>query len=304
MGDGYWGYYESAKPREVKDGIKARSRRGAIGETWWSKRWIGLLESFGIGERLGRGRSYARKGQVISIDAKKGIVTAKVQGTRAKPYDVSIQLNQISKDDWDKATDAMASKAIFAAKLFSGEMPLDIEDAFNEAGVSLFPTSIEDINTDCSCPDWSNPCKHIAAVYYLLAESFDDDPFLIFKLRGRTREEIIDVLREKRAVAASAEEESEVIDKNLSIRSEKVKPLEGCLDSFWRTGDALDSFSVNPLCPDVENAILKRLGDAPFYIHKINLASLLATAYKVASGTALQKAVEEAKASTQMKEEK
>jgi uncharacterized Zn finger protein len=241
---------------------------------------------------------------VISIDAKKGIVAAKVQGTRAKPYDVSIQLNQISKDDWDKATDVMASKAIFAAKLFSGEMPLDIEDAFNEAGVSLLPTSIEDINTDCSCPDWSNPCKHIAAVYYLLAESFDDDPFLIFKLRGRTREEIIDVLREKRAVAASAEEESEVIDKNLFIRSEKVKPLEDCLDSFWRTGDALDSFSVNPLCPDVENAILKRLGDAPFYIHKINLASLLATAYKVASGTALQKAVEEAKVSMQMKEEK
>ena len=289
----YWGYYKPAKPKEVKDGIKAKSKRGAIGETWWSKRWIDVLESFDMGARLTRGRTYARKGQVISIDIQKGEVTAKVQGTRPKPYAVSIQLNPISEPEWDKVTDAMASKAIFAAKLLSGEMPLDIEDAFSEAGISLFPRARKELETECSCPDWANPCKHIAAVYYLLAERFDEDPFLIFKLRGRTKDEIIAALREKRAGATSVEEESEAITESaVSSTGEKVKPLEECQDpnSFWQAGDALDSFSVNPAPPEVENAILKRLGESPFYVGKVNLVSLLSKAYEVASRDALQKA--------------
>ncbi len=287
----YWGYYKPAKPKEVKEGIKAKSKRGAIGETWWSKRWIDVLESFDMGARLTRGRTYARKGQVVSIDVQKGEVTAKVQGTRPKPYTVKIQLNPISEPEWDKVTDAMASKAIFAAKLLSGEMPLDIEDAFSEAGISLFPRVRKELETECSCPDWANPCKHIAAVYYLLAERFDEDPFLIFKLRGRTKNEIIAALREKRAAATSVEEESEAItERAVSTTGEQAKPLEECLDSFWQAGDALDSFSVNPARPEVENAILKRLGDAPFYVGKVNLVSLLSKAYEVASREALQKA--------------
>ena len=233
-----------------------------------------------MGARLTRGRTYARKGQVITIDVQKGEVTAKVQGTRAKPYEVRIQLNPISESEWDSVADAMASKAIFAAKLLSGEMPLDIEDAFRDANVALFPTSKGELKTDCSCPDWANPCKHIAAVYYLLAERFDEDPFLIFKLRGRTKEEIIDALREKRAL--TAEEEYEAITA-VSITVEEVRPLEKCLDSFWQAGEALDSFSVNPAPPEVENAILKRLGDAPFYVAKVNLSSLLSKAYEMAA---------------------
>lgn len=285
----YWGYYKPAKPKEVKNGIKAKSKRGAIGETWWSRRWISVLESFDMGARLSRGRSYARKGQVISIDIQKGEVTAKVQGTRAEPYEVRIQLNPISKLDWDRVSDAMASKAIFAAKLLSGEMPLDIEDAFSKAGVSLFPGAKKELETNCSCPDWANPCKHIAAVYYLLAERFDEDPFLIFKLRGRTKEEITGALREKRTLTAKEESEA-ITERAVSATGEKVRPLEECQDSFWQAGDALYSFSVNPARPEVENAILKRLGDAPFYVGKVNLISLLSKAYEVASSAALQKA--------------
>ena len=76
----YWSYYEKTSPKEVKNGLKAKSKRGSIGETWWSKRWVGVLESFNLGARLTRGRSYARKGQVISIDVKPGVVQARVQG--------------------------------------------------------------------------------------------------------------------------------------------------------------------------------------------------------------------------------
>jgi len=288
---GFWGHYEPARPKPVKDGIKAKSQRGDIGETWWSKRWIGVLESFGMGARLGRGRSYARMGQVVSIDVQKGIVSAKVQGTRPKPYLVEIELKPLSEKDWDKVTDAMASQAVFAAKLLSGEMPQNIEEAFSEAKVSLFPTSVKDLITDCSCPDWANPCKHIAAVYYLLAERFDEDPFLIFKLRGRTKEEIIEILREKRAQTLPEEEASTLIEADLSPKGTAV-PLEECLDTFWQAGEALDSFTVNPTLPEVDNAILKRLGSAPFTVGKHNVASLLAKAYSVASSAALRKARE------------
>lgn len=287
-----WGYYEPARPKPVKDGIKTKNQRGEIGETWWSKRWIGVLESFHMGARLTRGRAYARKGQVISIDVQKGIVTAKVQGTRTKPYSVKIALNPLSEKDWAKVTDAMASQAVFAARLLSGEMPRNIEEAFAEAKVPLFPISEKELGTDCSCPDWANPCKHIAAVYYLLAERFDESPFLIFKLRGRTKEEIIEMLREKRAETLPEEEASTLIEADFSQESAAI-PLEECLDTFWQAGEALDSFTVDPALPDVENAILKRLGNAPFMIGKHNPAALLAKAYTVVSNAALQKALGE-----------
>ncbi|MFA4836197.1 MAG: SWIM zinc finger family protein [Dehalococcoidia bacterium] len=294
-----WGYFEPSRPRPVKDGIKTKSPRGEIGETWWSKRWIKTLHAFGMGARLDRGRSYARKGQVISIEVQKGIVTAKVQGTRAKPYSVKIELPPLSEKDWDKVTDAMSAQALFAAKLLSGEMPQNIEEAFAEAKVSLFPTSKKELDTECSCPDWANPCKHIAAVYYLLAEIFDEDPFLIFKLRGLTREEIIKILREKRAQTLSEEDTSGIIEADFSEEYFPVPPLEECLNNYWEALQTLNPFTVNPTPPEVDNAILKRLGDAPFAIGKHNVASLLAKAYTVAGNAALQKALGEQSLPTQ-----
>ncbi len=285
---GYWGYYRSEKPKEVKDGIKAKSRRGAIGEKWWSKRWVALLESFNMGSRLSRGRSYARKGQVISIDVQKGLVRSKVQGVQSVPYNIKIRLAKISEDDWDKATEVMASKAIFAAMLLSGEMPADIEDAFTEAGSSLFPGR-KDIKTDCSCPDWADPCKHIAAVYYLMAEKFDEDPFLIFKLRGRTKEEIIEALR-KRRVSTLVEDEGKGEAEDEVSTSQDEKPAEECLDTFWELGDVLELVAPYPTPPEVTNAVLKRLGDAPFSIGDANLATFLPRAYEIAGRAALEMA--------------
>jgi uncharacterized Zn finger protein len=288
----YWSYYERASPKAVKNGLKAKSKRGSIGETWWSKRWVSVLESFDLGARLTRGRSYARKGQVISIDVEAGMVRAKVQGTMSKPYDVEIKLKPLCEADWEKVTVAMASKAVFAARLLSGEMPQNIEQAFSDSGISLFPKKGDDLLTDCSCPDWSNPCKHIAAVYYLLAEQFDRDPFLIFKLRGRTKEEIVEALRSLRS--AGAAQDLDKISGPISLVEDKKKPLEECLDCFWQKGSELDLLEVNPRGPQVQNAVLKRLGDAPFSLGSANLAALLAKAYGIAGRAALQKAAGEA----------
>jgi len=289
---GYYRYFPPSSPKRVKDGIKAKSRKGDIGETWWSRRWIEVLESFNMGARLYRGRSYARQGQVISIDVQAGLATARVQGSRSKPYDVRIQLKPIPEKDWKKVTEAMASQAIFAAKLLSGEMPQNIEEAFTGVKISLFPTSRKQLETDCSCPDWANPCKHIAAVYYLLAERFDEDPFLIFKLRGRTKDVIIKELREKRAKRLPRES-THSSDREGFPPGEPTLPLEECLKGFWQAGEALNSFTVQIATPPVEATILKRLGDSPFAIKGHNLTSLLSKAYGVVSRAALQKALEE-----------
>ena len=275
----YWDYFEPSRPIKVKGGIKARSEHGAIGSTWWSKRWVSVLESFNMGARLTRGRSYARQGQVLSIDVQPGQVKARVQGSRPRPYNVEIRLKPLSDQDWDKVTDAMADQALFAAKLLAGEMPTNIEEAFSAVQLSLFPTAARELETDCSCPDWANPCKHIAAVYYLLAERFDEDPFLIFKLRGRTKEQIIEVLRHKRAASLPAEGASPSPEADDSTPAANVLSLEDYLDTFWQAGEALDSFTVNPGAPRIDKAILKRLGDAPFTVAGQNISSLLARAY-------------------------
>jgi len=275
-----WNYYRENRPIKVKDGLKTRSDRGSIGSTWWSKRWIAVLESFSMGTRLTRGRSYARQGQVVSIDIEPGIVKARVQGSQPRPYKVEIRLKPFSGGEWEQVTEAMASQAIFAAKLLAGEMPTDIEEAFHAAHLSLFPTAVKDLVTDCSCPDWANPCKHIAAVYYLLAERFDEDPFLIFKLRGRSKEEIIQALRAKRVATLPTDDASAAAeDAEQAETTEESLPLESTPEMFWLAGEALDSFAVNPDASRIDKAILKRLGDAPYEVEGAPLSRLLGRVY-------------------------
>ncbi|MGH9005102.1 MAG: SWIM zinc finger family protein, partial [Acidimicrobiia bacterium] len=186
-------YPPPSRPRPA-DGIKAKSRSGAIGTTWWSQRFIAALEAFDMGTRLTRGRRYARAGQVLDLTVEAGVVGARVQGSRVNPYTVTIRVLPLSTKDWARVEDALAARAVFLAKLLAGEMPADIEAAFAECRLTLFPASPGDLTTDCSCPDWANPCKHIAATYYLLAEAFDDDPFLILAWRGRGRDELLAAL--------------------------------------------------------------------------------------------------------------
>jgi len=273
-----WDYYSESRPRRVEGGLKTKSERGAIGETWWSKRWVRALESLGMGTRLTRGRSYARQGQVLTIDVEVGRVKASVQGSRYEPYKIDIRLQPLTRREWEMVTEAMASQAIFAAKLLAGEMPTNIEEAFSAVQLSLFPTLVEDLKTKCSCPDWANPCKHIAAVYYILAERFDEDPFLLFKLRGRTKEEIIAALREKRAVSdESASDRVGTLEP--ASAEEPALQLAEYLTSFWQAGEALDTFVIQPGSPDIDKAVLKRLGTAPFSIGNQNLSVWLAKAY-------------------------
>src|SRR5438094_6364961 len=159
----------SPRPRPA-NGIRARTQRGAFGKTWWAGRWIAALERLVDSARLSKGRSYARSGQVLDLDVGRDGVHARVQGSRPTPYNVSIRFAPLADDQWERAIDQLASQALFAARLLNGEMPEQIEQAFAAAAASLLPSDDEDLETDCSCPDWANPCKHVAAVHYLLGE--------------------------------------------------------------------------------------------------------------------------------------
>ena len=279
-------YYEPTRPIEVDDGIKARSQRGAFAKNWWATRWIQAMERLVDSRRLARGRSYARKGQVRSIEESEGGIRARVQGSRPNPYKVTIQVSPLTDAQWEKVIDALAEQAIFTAQLLAGEMPHGIEQAFQAAGVSLFPDKGGDLATDCSCPDWSNPCKHVAAAHYILGERFDEDPFLLFRLRGRTQEQILRALRQRRAGQASFAEEEE------EEEAEIVIPLKETLGRFYELGAPLEGLSVAIREASIEMPLLKRLGEAAF-IPTPGIQTLLRPAYQGISQAALRAAFQE-----------
>jgi len=282
----YYNYYPRSQARKAKGGIKAQSKRGQFGQSWWGKRWVEVLESFDIGARLGRGRSYARSGQVVSIAIEKGLVTAKVQGSRRQPYKVAIKVKTLTKVAWDKLARSLSKQAIFAAKLLASEMPENIEEAFQDARLTLFPNKRGDLKTDCSCPDWSNPCKHIAAVYYLLGEEFDRDPFLIFQLRGMERRELIGLLGSSEAAKKRTRGKKSLpkpVPKQKEDPIPPPEPMPADPEKFWGLTATTDDLIGEVSMPPVAAALAQRLGNFPFWRAEENFLSAMEEIYCKAS---------------------
>jgi uncharacterized Zn finger protein len=286
--DQFWRRDHPGAPLPVEGGLKARSRRGDIGETWWSRRFIAILESFGFGSRLDRGRNYARRGPVVDLEVRKGVVEARVQGSRARPYRVRLGVETLDERDWARAERAMAAKAVFAAKLLAGEMPRDIEETFAACRLSLFPTSAAQLASSCTCPDAANPCKHVAAVFYLLAEAFDRDPFLVFTWRGRTREELLERLAALRRPARRDPEPAAP-----ASEAEAEPALEDSLDRFWEAGPELEQVRVRPWAAEAPDAAIRRLGPIGVTVRGADLADLLAAACRTLAAAAQRRALGE-----------
>ena len=212
MNDWPGGFPPKSRPRAVAGGLVARSTRGGIGEHWWSQRFVEVLESFALGSRLTRGKNYARRGQVVSLEVQVGAVVATVQGSRRTPYQVRIALAPFSEPVWAEVEAALAEQAIYSAHLLAGEMPPELEQVLADAGAPLFPKRAADLTMSCSCPDYVVPCKHLAAAFYLLAERFDDDPFQILHWRGRDRAALLSRLRELRGSAPTGPPPDAVAD--------------------------------------------------------------------------------------------
>jgi uncharacterized Zn finger protein len=260
-------YPPPSKPRPVEDGLKARTARGPIAQTWWSRRFVTVLEDIGLGGRMQRGRTYARKGQVISLDVAAGMVAAQVQGSRARPYRVRVGITAFGQPEWSKLENVLAASAWYSAKLLAGEMPEDIEDVFAAQGLPLFPSAAHDLSMDCSCPDWEVPCKHIAAAFYLLAEAFDDDPFTILAWRGRDREDLLANLQAARSARGAPA---------VGVAAHTGAPLVDCLDSYF----AMQGDIVPPGPPLTgSRSLLGQLPQVEITIRGNTLADLLEPAY-------------------------
>jgi uncharacterized Zn finger protein len=233
------------------------SERAQSEREWWSQRWIDVLESFGWRRRLERARNYVREGRVLALTFDGPKVLAQVQGTAPEPYNVSLGIDPFSEEQWSYVVEELATRAIFAAKLLAGEMPQTIEDAFTASGLSLFPFSKFDIHSTCDCPDPVNPCKHIGAVYYLLGDYFSQDPFILFVLRGRTKQQIIDALRQLRTTAVEDAERVTAVD----IASSRNPPIQ--LQQFWHYTAQLDPSLVVIAPPPSQENVLDVLGAFP-----------------------------------------
>ncbi|CCQ57839.1 MULTISPECIES: SWIM zinc finger family protein [Crocosphaera] len=238
-------------------------------QEWWVIRWLELLDSYRFKKRLERARNYAREGHVLSIEFSGSEVLAKVQGTEPEPYQVSLSLEPFTDEDWSFILQSLSEKAIFSAQLLSGKMPDDIERVFTDNGLSVFPFRLSDVNSSCTCPDKANPCKHIGAIYYQLAERFSEDPFIIFQLRGRSKHQILEGLRNLRQQQINLEETpldniedtvnntEEIEEKN----TQENQPLD--VQQFWQYQESLDPSLVVIVPPTDNKTVLDVLGRIP-----------------------------------------
>ncbi len=241
-------------------GIQIKTRQ------WWVERWLELLDSYRFKKRLERGRNYAREGNVLNIDFTESKAIATVQGSDVEPYQVSLSLESFTDEDWEYAIATMSQKAIYSAQLLAGEMPNTIEEVFTANGLSLFPFSLSDVRSRCSCPDKANPCKHIAAVYYQLGDRFSEDPFIIFQLRGRTREQILEMLRQLRSQKNSLTGDQKALKSKQTPKSleEFPKSAEKSIKrDFWQYEQPLESTLINLIPPTDNKTVLDLLAKIP-----------------------------------------
>ena len=260
-------FFAGGQPIRVDGGIAVRAQRGTIGEQWWSRRFVDILEQICPPGRLARGRAYARKGQVIDFALTPGRVTGRVQGSRPDPYAVTLTIDAYDEAQWTSVQAALAGQALYRAALLAGNMPHEIVDLFDELGLPLFPSTVD---MACTCPDWSVPCKHVSAILYVLAEAFDDDPFLVLAWRGRAREELLDALR-------ATPEPAEVVD---PLAVDDV-PLAERLTDFYAPAISLSRLRERPVRVTAPPELLLRALDAPpVRVRHIPLTDLLRSAYR------------------------
>jgi uncharacterized Zn finger protein len=300
-----WFDYSSSGPIAVEGGIKAKSKRGAIGEQWWSRRFIAVLESYGMSGRLQRGRNYARRGQVLEFSLVAGKVAARVQGSRPTPYKVTLAVRPLTAAQWRTVESRLAAQALFRARLLAGEMPAEIEQVFADAGTPLFPQSSRDLTMDCNCPDWGFPCKHVAAVCYVVAVAFDDDPFAMLAWRGKSRDDLLAALRGMgaqatagavvggvvggggRAPGGGPSGPVAVVSPALAVLSDVAgPPLEESLADFWSPGLSQARLRATPPSPAMPPDLLLRLSEPPpATVRGQSLRDLLTPAYTALAAT-------------------
>jgi len=250
-------------------GRTGNGRRSEVSDTasnWCSRRWLEQLEKYSHGhdarQRWMRGKVYARRGQVLEIEVGPNGLLAKVQGSRPKPYQVRMELNKLRREAWGRVLIAVAGKAQYTARLLAGELPPEIESVFSSAGARLFPAGESDFRTKCSCPDPLSPCKHVAAVYHAMAAALEQDPFLLFSLRGKSKAQFLQDLRDMRFRAQKGSKQPDYTQEEISQ-----------IANFWRMGRLNESAFVRDTYEPGDPArLLHTLGDPPIAVVRAGMA--------------------------------
>jgi len=246
-------------------------------KTWWGQKFIKALESFCDPNRLRRGRSYANPRKIINFERHQGDVLAHVRGSvnpyfgvyKEPLYTTEVKIVPIPKKDWTKIIQKLSTNASFVSRLLLNEIPENIQDCFEEAGYNFLPHSSQDFQTDCTCPDWSNPCKHIAGVCYWLAEELDHDPFLLFELRGLSRDALQKELRKTplgNALASGLvgeEIEPEPVESYCTVPQTKTLPNSISLKEFWLGSQRIPEAPPSRGGAPVPGIVVKKQGDNP-----------------------------------------
>ena len=184
MGYGYYNYYPKAAARPKP---KPGKNRKKFGETWWGAQWVEVISTAGDEQRMSRGRAYARAEMVKNFKIMGGKISAKVQGNSGV-YSITISFTKHKERDWQNIIEKLKSTPIVLGTLLNNEMPENLAEI---TGCSFIP---KEFDADCSCPDYANPCKHIAAVFYMLADEIDHDPFLLLELCGMKKDKLLELV--------------------------------------------------------------------------------------------------------------
>ena len=245
--------------------------RKTYGKTWWGQAWIQAMERVDYdSNRLPRGKRYANGGMVTEIIIKNDTISAKVEGSRRKPYDVKINLKKFTKAQTTRIKKNIATDPALASEMELGQLPPEILTLLESQKIHLLPTSWKDITANCSCPDWANPCKHLAAVYYIIANEIDKNPFLLFTLRGLGAADLLQA-----AGFVSLEKTAET-KKEAFIPYQELKITAAKPNSSSEFPLNLSSLAKEKK----EKTILNLLADSPLFYSAGNFKAILLQAYK------------------------
>ena len=307
----------TASPRKVRGGLKLETKTDLAALAWAGQRWFRLVEDHAPNAALAEGVTYARGGQARSLAVHAGRVEARVQGRLPNAYNVDIRLPTFTHEQWEQATSAMTNEARFLAAVLSGEVPSTIEDLFAPLHLRLFPVGSADLTVSCNCGWWAQQalayaktmpapppgpitvpdgpwCKHVSCVMALLAERLSRDPFLIFELRGLAKEELLERLRQRRAVIGAARAAGGAgrpvpayVPRIPGVGEEPATPLEHLTSQFWRPARGLEDLDLSMDKPPASHVLLRRLGASPFDQARFPLVGLMATCYDVLADAAV-----------------
>jgi uncharacterized Zn finger protein len=231
-----------------------------FGSTWWGKKWIESMLTFGKFMRMQRSISYTKENRVSDIIVNKGEIFAQCQGTAPTPYRIKIRFEPITTEKWNQIIQKLSENVLYESQLLYGEMPPNINDIFVKEGIPLFPPIKENLNADCTCPDKEVPCKHIAAVILSIAKIFDYDPFLLIKLRGMDKEELLLKIEEKRFPNLKIDSQKQKIEEEY----ESIKLSEENRDTFlFPKYENVEDLAFNINESNYTNSILERIKNPP-----------------------------------------